>query len=147
MLSKRNVSSKMWTRIALLAVAVTVSVHGTAQSSRIEKPIVLDGYTAMKKMDVYRALAELTFRAYERGDHDTAKTLGQILNAAWNNTERITSNGEGQGRLEKRNRDLCMKIDHAMDEFIEPITRENSPDLSRIEQALNGYLEVLKLAD
>jgi hypothetical protein len=98
-------------------------------------------------MGVYRALAQLTFQAYKRGDVGLAATLGDILNSVWNNTERITTNGEGQGRLEKVNRDLCMRIDSAMDDFAEAIRKKENPPLSQVEKAYAKYLEVLKLAD
>jgi hypothetical protein len=145
--NNKKLNGRRWIGVVVLLMALAHPGRGTAQSSGSEKPIVLDSYVKMHKMDVYRALAELAFRAYQRGDVDTAKTLCEILNASWNNMERITANGVGQGRLEKQNRDLCMKIDGAMDAFVEPLTTSEKPDLRVVEKSYSNYLELLKLAD
>ncbi|SRR5260370_38918497 len=95
------------------------------------------------KMGAYRALAELSFQAFRKGDNATAAELARILDRTWDR-------GEGQERQAgKPNRDLYNQIDEAMDGFIDPLMNyaAKAPDASKVQSAYNDYLEKLKLAD
>ena len=95
------------------------------------------------KMGAYRALAQLSFQAFQKGDNATAAELARILDRTWDR-------GEGQERQAgKPNRDLYNQIDEAMDGFIDPLMNyaAKAPDASKVQAAYNNYLEKLKLAD
>jgi hypothetical protein len=97
------------------------------------------------KMGAYRALAELTLQAFQRGDKATAAELARILEKTWDAAE---EHG-GETSLAKRNEGLFEQIDHAMDAFIKPIIRyaAMSPKLAAVQVAYNDYLEKLQQGD
>jgi hypothetical protein len=132
---------------SLATVICLISPMQSIGQDSAGKPMIIANYNTMQRMDVYRAIAQLTLQAYKRGDVDTARALALVLNATWNNTERTTENGEGQGRLEKLNPSACHKIDAAMDQFAEHLGEGLKPRLSDVEAAYVAYMDVLKLGD
>jgi hypothetical protein len=96
------------------------------------------------KMGAYRALAQLSFAAIQKGDAVTAAKLARVLERSWDKAEDYG----GDTALSKTNHDLFDQIDKAMDQFINLIEHAGTtPDLSTIKAAYNSYLDKLKLAD
>ena len=96
------------------------------------------------KTGVYRALAQLIFQSYKKGDLETAATLGRILDRTW---DQIEENG-AQG-LNKTNPKLFEDIDASMDAFIKPVIHfdKKAPDPTAVESTYNAYIDKLKAAD
>jgi hypothetical protein len=92
------------------------------------------------KMGAYRALAQLSFQAFQKGDNAMAATLARILERTWD---------KGEADFEKSNPDLRDRIDRAMDTFIKPIIAyaAKRPDPAQVQAAYNDYLDRLKQGD
>jgi hypothetical protein len=96
------------------------------------------------KMGPYRALAQLSFTAIQKGDTATASKLARILERTWDKAEDYG----GDTALSKTNHGLFDQIDKAMDQFINLVEHAGAtPDLNAIKAAYNAYLDKLKLAD
>ena len=97
------------------------------------------------KMGAYRALAQLSFQAFQKGDTATAAELARILERTWDNGEERG----GEQCLIKTNKGLFEEIDKAMDGFIKPILQYATkvPDPAAVQAAYNDFLEKLKQAD
>jgi hypothetical protein len=68
------------------------------------------------RMGSYRALAQLSFQAFGKGDLATAGQLARILERTWDRGE---EHG-GEKSLGKTDPELFRQIDYAMDTFIAP---------------------------
>jgi hypothetical protein len=123
----------------LLTLAVAISCP--AQSNTTTQIAGVDN----TKMGAYRALAQLSYLTFQKGDKATAATLARILERTWDNGEEVG----GDKSLFKTNRDLFAQIDRAMDAFIKPMLRyaTKDPDAAALQTAYNDYLDKLKLAD
>jgi hypothetical protein len=97
------------------------------------------------KMGAYRALAQLTFAASQKGDNVMAAKLGRILERTWDKAEDYG----GETALSKTNQALFEQIDKAMDHFISPLVAHPAatPDAAAVKAAYNSYIEKLKQAD
>jgi len=128
---------RAWVVAVILAFCFTI-LHPVA--SIAGDRIVLEN----SKTGVYRALAQLTFESFKKGDMATAATLGRILDRTW---DQIEENG-AQG-LNKTNAKLFEEIDEAMDAYIKPIIHyeKKAPDPAQVESAYEAYLEKLKTAN
>jgi hypothetical protein len=117
------------------------SVPAKAQEKRPSQTAGVDN----TKMGTYRALAELSFQAFKKGDGVTAAKLARILERAWDSSEE----GGGEKALAKTNPQLFEQIDRAMDVFIKPLIgyEKAAPDPAKVESAYNAYLELLKQAE
>jgi hypothetical protein len=121
--------------LILLAVATaTTCSHGQAASPAV--PITVDD----TKMGSYRALAELSYQAFQKGDNATAAVLARILERTWD---------KGEGDLRKSSPDTWSGIDSSMDGFIKPVMNyaATAPDPAKVEAAYKTFLEKLKQAD
>jgi hypothetical protein len=92
------------------------------------------------KMGAYRALAQLSYDAFKRGDSATAATLARILERTWD---------KGETDLDKSNPDVWKQIDGSMDGFIKPVMRymSKTPDPAEVKMAFDTYLTKLGLAN
>ena len=97
------------------------------------------------KMGPYRALAQLTFAAFQKNDAATAAELAKVLERVWDKAEDYG----GDTALSKTNRKVFDEIDKAMDQFITPLVeyKSKAPDAAKVKAAYNAYLEKLALAD
>jgi len=97
------------------------------------------------KMGPYRALAQLSYAASQKGDNALAAKLARILERNWDKAEDYG----GETALSKTNHALFDKIDKAMDRFISPLVAHptSAPDAAILKAAYNAYLERLKQAD
>ena len=96
------------------------------------------------KMGAYRALAQLSFAAIQKGDTATAAKLARILERNWDKAEDYG----GDTALSKTNHALFEQIDKSMDTFINSLEHAGSTsDLNAIKTAYGNYLDKLKLAD
>ena len=115
------------------SASITTSV---AQDRKVTQTAGVDN----TNMGTYRALAQLSYQAFQKGDYATAAELARILERAWD---------KGEGDLAKSNAELYGQIDHAMDVFIKPVIGHaaKTPDPAEIQVAYNDYLEQLKRAE
>jgi hypothetical protein len=97
-------------------------------------------------MGAYRALAQLSIQAFQKGDNATAAELARILERTWDQGEWKNSSDSS---FCKANRVVCQPIDHALDVFIGPIINYSSkvPDPAAVQAAYGDFLEKLKQAD
>lgn len=115
-----------------------------AQDSQVKKVTQTAGVNNTK-MGAYQALAEMSYRAFQKGDNATAAELARVLERAWDAAE----GGGGDRSLAKTNKELFGAIDKAMDVYIKPVMNyaAKTPDPASIETAYNDFLEKLKQAD
>ena len=97
------------------------------------------------KMGAYRALAQLSFQAFQKGEIASAAELARILERTWDAAEEHGGNTS----LIKRNKDLFEQIDKTMDVFIKPLINyaTKTPDSAAVQAAYDDYLEKLKQGD
>ncbi|MBZ5701761.1 MAG: hypothetical protein LAN84_07930 [Acidobacteriia bacterium] len=97
------------------------------------------------KMGAYRALAQVIYRDFQKGDLATAATLARVLERLWDKAEDYG----GDAALSKTNRALFDEIDKAMDQFVAPLieSKTKAPDPAKVKAAFNTFLEKLSLAD
>jgi len=137
------------TQFRILCVAVGIATllpfgpgsHLSAQEKRAPQTAGVDN----TKMGPYRALAQLTYAAAQKGDQAGAATLAKILERTWDKAEDYG----GDTALSKTNHALFEQIDKAMDQFISLFLEHPAgpPDASKLKSAYTQYLEKLKLAD
>ena len=132
-------------RAGLCAVLAGVLVSAGAAQDSSGKKITQTAGVDNTAMGAYRALAELSFQAFKKGDMATAAELARILERTWDGGEE----GNGDHALEKANKDLFEQIDNAMDVYIKPIIHypTKAPDPAAVEAAYKDYLDKLKQAD
>ena len=123
----------------LLSGGITVSTG--AQQNRPAQTAGVDN----TKMGAYRALAQLTFDEFQKGNSAKAAELARILERTWDQGEE----GAADKNLQKRSPEAFDHIDHAMDDFIKPILRyaQKPPQASSVQAAYNQFLEKLKEGD
>jgi hypothetical protein len=96
-------------------------------------------------MGPYRALAQMSFQAFQKGDFATAAELSRVLERTWDAAEERG----GSQSLGSRNKDLFEQIDQSMDGFIKPLLHyaTKAPTADVIEPAYKTFLEELKKGD
>src|SRR5258705_6207235 len=97
------------------------------------------------KMGPYRALAQLSYAASQKGDNAIAAKLARILERNWDKAEDYG----GETAPSKTNHALFDEIDKAMDRFISPLVAHpaSTPDAALLKAAYRAYLEKLQQAD
>jgi hypothetical protein len=128
--------------VILALLFCTLSRFDTrAQEKRFPQTAGVDD----SKMGAYRALAQLTFAASQKGDNAMAGKLGRILERTWDKAEDYG----GETALSKTNPALYDEIDKAMDRLISPLVAHPAatPDAAAVKAAYNFYIEKLKQAD
>lgn len=92
------------------------------------------------KLGTYRALAEVTYEAFQRSDYPIAAKLARILERTWDHCESVQ---------EKSSPAMYEVIDDAMDAFIKPLIRYSAgkPDPASVENAYKDYVGKLANAD
>ncbi len=123
---------------ASLILAMTVAPPCQAEDTKVTQAVGVDD----TKMGAYRALAQLSFQAFKRGDGATAAELARILERTWDAAE----GGSGDGSLIKTKKDLFVEIDKAMDVFIKPVMQyaTKAPDPAAVQAAYDDFLKKLK---
>src|SRR5882762_4344216 len=87
--------------VVLSVVAVTTCV---AQERKITQTAGVDN----TRMGAYRALAQLSFQAFQKGDNTTAAELARVLERTWDQGE---WHNTSDGAYCKVNRAVCQPID------------------------------------
>ena len=134
-------------RLALLIVGVVIlscmvtNFNPRAQEKHFPQTAGVDD----SKMGPYRALAQLSYAASQKGDNALAAKLARILERNWDKAEDYG----GETALSKTNHALFYEIDKAMDRFISPLVSHpaSAPDPAIVKAAYTAYLERLKQAD
>jgi hypothetical protein len=121
---------------ALVACAV---VSCTGQETKVTQTAGVDN----TRMGSYRALAQLSFKAFQKGDNTTAAELARILERTWDQGE---WKNLSEGSFCKKNQTVCQPIDRALDEFIGPLTNysQKAPDPAIVRAAYTDFLDKLK---
>ena len=111
-----------------------------------EKKVTQSAGVDNTRMGAYRALAQLSFQAFQMGDNATAAELARVLERTWDQGEWHNSS---DGSYCKTNRTLCQPIDRALDVFIGPIMNypNQAPNSATVEAAYQDFLDKLKQAD
>ena len=124
--------------LRLIAVSVVLLVTAWLSASAEKVPV------NNSKSGVYRALADLIFQSYQKGDLDTAGTLGRVLDRTWDTIEENGDHG-----INKANPKLFEEIDEAMDAFIKPVIHadQKAPDPAAVAAAYHAYVAELQKAD
>src|SRR6267154_5412235 len=106
-----------WIGAACACLLLTGAAISTcvAQDKKVTQSAGVDN----TRMGAYRALAQLSFQAFQKGDTAAAAELARILERTWDAAEE----GGGPRSLVVRNKDLFEQLDKAMDTFIKPILR------------------------
>jgi hypothetical protein len=130
-------SQSLWSVRAVCACLLLASAAlGTSivQDNKVTRTAGVDD----TKMGAYRALAQLSFRAFQKGDNAMAAELARILDLTWDKGEEAG----GDRSLIKTNKDLFEQIDKAMDGYVNLILVYNPvpPDKAN---AANAYKDVL----
>jgi hypothetical protein len=97
------------------------------------------------RMGAYRALAQLSFQSFIKGDVAMAAELARILERTWDAAEE----GGGPSSLAMKNKDLFEQLDQSMDNFIKPVMHyaAKAPDAIAVKAAYDDFLEKLKQGD
>src|ERR1700733_11000453 len=118
-----------------MALIMSVGHLGfSASQEKSENKVTQTAGVDNTRMGAYRALAQLSFQAFRRGDNATAAKLALVLERTWDQGEWKNS---GDGSFCKANRSVCQPIDHALDVFIGPIVNysKETPDPAVVEAA------------
>lgn len=128
----------------IVAIALATSLLGFASPQTAKRSPQTAGVDDTK-MGPYRALAQLTFAAFQKNDAATAAELARVLERVWDKAEDYG----GDTALSKTNRKVFDEIDKAMDQFITPLVeyKTKTPDAAKVKAAYNAYVEKLALAD
>ena len=133
-------------RVLLISAVVLMSCSASnfntlAQEKRFPQTAGVDD----SKMGPYRALAQLSYAAMQKGDNALAAKLARILERNWDKAEDYG----GETALSKTNHALFDEIDKAMDRFISPLIAHPTatPDAALLKAAYRAYLEKLQQAD
>jgi hypothetical protein len=126
---------------ACLILAIVVAVPSGSQESKVTQTAGVDN----TKMGAYRALAQLSFLAFQKRDMATASELARIIERTWDAAEA----GSGPKSLEKKDKALFDRIDRAMDAFVKPVIQYSTtaPNPAAVEAAYNEFLKQLKQGD
>lgn len=140
--SSSLVSGLLLALVAVLTVTLVVTPSGLAQDKKVMQSARVDN----TRMGAYRALAQLAFQAYRKGDNATAAELSRILELTWDQGE---WHNTSEGSYCKANQSVCEPIDEAMDAFIGPIMHApvKKPDAAAVESAYHDYLAKLEQAE
>ena len=97
-------------------------------------------------MGPYRALAQLSYQAFQKRDLVQAAELSRILERTWDQGEWHNQTEGPAGSWCKANHAACEGIDKAMDVYIKPIIQytEKTPDAKAVLAAYSAFLEQLK---
>jgi hypothetical protein len=122
----------------LLAAIVTSCI---AQDNHVGQTAGVDN----TKMGAYRALGQLAYQEFQKGNSAQAAEHARILERSWDQGE----GGGGDKSLAKLNENLYVEIDRAMDAFIKPIINyaNKSPEAASVEATYKDFMEKLNQAD
>ena len=127
--------------VVLMSCTASSNFNTLAQERRFPQTAGVDD----SKMGPYRALAQLSYAASQKGDNALAAKLARILERNWDKAEDYG----GETALSKTNHALFDEIDKAMDRFISPLVAHptSAPDAALLKAAYHAYLDKLKQAD
>jgi hypothetical protein len=129
-------------RSVVMGLCLFAALSAIGQDKKITQTAGVDN----TRMGAYRALAQLAFQSFEKGDNATAAELSRILERTWDQGEWKNS---CDASYCKANRAVCQPIDHALDVFIAPIVNyaQQTPDPAAVQAAYNDFLDKLRQAD
>jgi hypothetical protein len=133
-------------RVLRLWVCFVLGTCAVMQLSGEEKAVTQTAGVDNTRMGAYRALAQLSFQAFQKGDNATAAELACILERTWDQGQWKNSSPNS---FCQTNRAVCQPIDRTLDLFIGPIMNwpQKAPDHASVEAAYNVFLDRLKQGD
>ena len=137
----RHASRSLSAVLVVLLLAAATVWPASPQEKRAPQTAGVDD----TKMGPYRALAQVIFAAFQKGDAATAAELARVLELLWDKAEDYG----GDTALAKKDHKLFDEIDKAMDQFVSPLKdyKTKAPDAAKVKAAYNTYLEKLRMAD
>ncbi len=137
---------------AVAAPAVPQAVSQTANVGH-EAPVQAAGPSQTAGVDndamgPYRALAQLSYQAFQSGDLARAAELSRILERTWDHGEWHNQTERPAGSWCKSNHTACAQVDKAMDVYIGPLIQYavKPPDSNAVQAAYKAFLEQLNKA-
>ena len=129
----------------VLFIALSFATASLSAASPQEKHASQVAGVDNTKMGAYRALAQVIYHDFQKGDLATAATLARVLERLWDKAEDYG----GDAALSKTNHALFDEIDKAMDQFVSPLieSKTKAPDPAKVKTAFAVFLEKLSLAD
>lgn len=133
-------------RVLRIWVCFVLGMCAVMPFSGQEKTVTQTAGVDNTRMGAYRALAQLSFQAFQEGDNATAAELARILERTWDRGEWKNSSPNS---FCQANRAVCQPIDRTLDLFIGPIMNwsEKVADRVSVEAAYNVFLDRLKQGD
>jgi hypothetical protein len=118
-------------------LSMAVVMPSMAQERRVTQTAGVDN----TKMGAYRALAQLSFQAFQNRDNVRAAELARILERTWDAAEE----GACDRALVKTNKSLFEEIDKAMDVFIKPVMnyRAQAPNPAVVQAGYQVFVDKL----
>jgi hypothetical protein len=137
----RNIFRDVLMLFVVVMAALTLGPSAFGQTKKPMKVANVDN----TNMGAYRALAQLSFKAFDNGDNALAAELARILERTWDKAEE----GDGHFALEKINQPLFKEIDDAMDALIKQLIAypQKEPNRAKVTAAYEKYLIELDLGD
>lgn len=134
-------SSRLVTGLAANLLLVSIAALAHAAEPKVSHTAGVDN----GRMGAYRALAQLSFQAFQKGDPAMAAELARILERTWDAAEEYG----GPNSLGTKNKDLFEQIDEAMDDLIKPLIHYSAkaPDPAAVRAAYEDFLKKLKQGD
>jgi hypothetical protein len=126
---------------ACLILANAVATPVMAEEKKVTQNAGIDN----TRMGMHRALAQLSFEAFQQGNLDRAAEFARILERTWDAAEE----GGGPRSLEVKSKDLFEVLDKSMDNFIKPVLHYDTkaPDAAAVKVAYEDFLRKLKQGD
>jgi hypothetical protein len=137
----RNTSKSVRIFLTSLSFLAATAEPRSAQDQRPSQTAGVDN----TRMGAYRALAELSYEAFQKGDRLLAAKLARILERAWAKGEDLG----GRRALANTDPDLFEKANRAMAAFSKPLIdcQKTTPDALKVGSAYRLFLDLLKQAD
>jgi hypothetical protein len=113
-----------------------------------DRPATVFNGVQVTRTGTYRALAELSYESFKKGETANANKIGTILLWTWNKDEKDDV-ASCRKSLRTSNPTLFEKIDAAMNTFLDSVGSQPAaaPDFGAVRAAYDGYLEKLQLGD
>jgi hypothetical protein len=141
MIKPRQVVNLLWSLLCLASFGGFICPLSHGQDSHPSQTAGVE----QTRTGAYRALAELSYQAFQKSEFSTAAKIARSLERTWDKGE---ENG-GENAIDKLDHAIFETIDGSMDAFIQPIIEYStkSPDPIAVKRNYDAFIANLKLAD
>lgn len=142
-IKKVFVNPGKWVRTFFWLSASSACI-GLASHAQENRPSQIAG-VEQTKTGAYRALADLSYQAFQRGDYTTAAKIARSLERTWDKGEE----DGGENAVYRVDPELFRKIDKALDAFIQPLIEYSTkiPAASNVQTSYETFVNSLRQAD